>query len=114
MIGRRPIRIAALAAALVSIPLGAGLTAGAAAAPALAPVSASLAGLLSTVADALPMTVLVHGSTLAAAESAVHSAGLTELTSFRKVGIVAATGTAGQVRAARAVSGVRYLENNDQ
>jgi serine protease AprX len=77
-------------------------------------VSAALSGLLATAADALPMTVLVHGSDLAKADNAVRSAGLTKITSFNRIGVVAARGTAGQVRAARAVSGVRYLEANQQ
>lgn len=78
-----------------------------------APVSHTLATLLSTVGDTAPMTVLVHGSDLQAAENAVQDAGLVRITSFRKIGVVAATGTASQVRAARAAAGVVYVENND-
>jgi serine protease AprX len=110
MFGRRW-RLATLAVALVAAPLGIG--APVAAAP-LAPVSAALAGLLATAADPLPMTVLVHGDDLAKADNAVRSAGLTKITSFKRIGVVAARGTAGQVRAARAVSGVRYLEANQR
>jgi serine protease AprX len=99
-----------LAVALVAVPLGLG---GQASATPLAPVSAALSGLLATATDASPMTVLVHGSTAAAAESAAHSAGLATVTRFNKVGVVVARGTAGQVRAARANSGVKYLEANE-
>jgi serine protease AprX len=105
----RRLRVTALAAALVAVPLA--VSSPASAVP-LAPVSAALSGLLATAADALPMTVLVHGNDLAKADSAVRSTGLTKITSFDRIGVVAARGTAGQVRAARAVSGVRYLEAN--
>jgi serine protease AprX len=111
---RRRIRVAAFTLALVALPLGAGAQAAAAPATVLAPVSASLSGLLATAADAAPVTVLVHGTTLAAADEAVRAAGLSKITSFKRVGVVVASGTAGQVRAARSVSGVRYLENNDK
>jgi serine protease AprX len=107
------IRRACVAAAITVLSLG--VTAPAVAAPTspLAPVSASLATTLDTVADALPMSVLVHGSDLAAADAAVRQAGLVKLTSFRRIGVVAATGTAGQVRTARALPGVTYVEAND-
>ncbi len=101
------------AAALVLLPLGIGAPAAAAPGQVLAPLSASLSRVLGTAADALPMTVLVHGRDLATAESAVRQAGLTELTAFRRIGVVAAGGTAAQVRAARALPGVTYVENND-
>src|SRR6266540_1644513 len=111
---RRRLRAAAFTLALVALPLGAGARATAAPATVLAPVSASLSGLLATAADAAPVTVLVHGTSLAAADDAVRAAGLTKITTFKRVGVVVASGTAGQVRAARSVSGVRYLENNDK
>ncbi|HEV2780896.1 MAG TPA: S8 family peptidase [Actinophytocola sp.] len=104
--------VAALATALVAATFGAGVPASAAPGP-LAPVSASLSGLLATAADALPMTVLVHGADLAAADAAVRATGLTRVTSFDRIGVVAAGGTAAQVRAARARPGVRYVEHND-
>ncbi len=101
--------VAAVAAALL-VPLGPP----ASAAPAhLAPLSSSLSATLGAAADALPMTVLVHGTTLAAADAAVAGAGLTKVTSFRRVAVVAATGTAAQVRAVRALPGVTYVEGND-
>ncbi|MGH3762965.1 S8 family serine peptidase [Actinophytocola sp.] len=103
----------ALAAAFALLPMGVGVPAAAAPGPVLAPLSASLARTLGTAADALPMAVLVHGSDLAAADAAVRQSGLTELTSFDRIGVVAATGTASQVRAARALPGVTYVEGND-
>jgi serine protease AprX len=113
MLTRAKAKLALVAAVAATIPFGAGATAGATPAPELAPVSASLSGLLGTVADALPMTVLVHGTSIAAASQAAHAAGLTTLTSFNAIRTVVATGTAGQVRAARSAPGVTYLENND-
>jgi len=107
---RHPTRVAALTMALVALPLGAGAQASA---QPLAPVSAALSSLLATATDALPVTVLVHGNSAAAADGAARSAGLTPVTSFTKIGVVAARGTAGQVRAARANSAVRYLEANE-
>jgi serine protease AprX len=117
MIGRTArgwfLRRVAVAAAAVVVPLGTvGVPASAAPAQVLAPLSASLAHTLGAAADALPMTVLVHGRDLAAADSAVRQAGLSEVTTFRKIDVIAARGTAAQVRAARAKSGVTYLEDN--
>ncbi|MFL6120031.1 S8 family serine peptidase [Actinophytocola sp.] len=110
----RRFQIAVLAAALTFVPaLTFGAAAPAVAAPASAPVSATLAATLGTAADSLPVTVLVHGTDLAAARSAVQRAGLTEVTSFRKIGVVAASGTAGQVRTVRALAGVTYVEGDD-
>lgn len=107
---RRSFRMAVLAAALVLVPVGAQVPAEAGV---LAPVSASLARTLGAAADALPVTVLVHGTDLAAARAAVGQAGLTEVTSFRRIGVVAAAGTAGQVRAVRGLAGVTYVEGDD-
>ncbi|PXY27199.1 S8 family serine peptidase [Prauserella muralis] len=78
-----------------------------------APVSDTLGSLLATASGAARVTALVHGSDLAAAENAVREAGLTRITAFRKIGVVAATGTADQVRAVRQAAGVTYVENND-
>ena len=103
--------LVAAAAAVLLVPLGS--TASAAPPSGLAPLSASLSATLGAAADALPMTVLVHGTDLAAAKAAAGQAGLTEITSFRRIGVVAAAGTAGQVRAVRALPGVTYVEAND-
>ncbi|EHR49692.1 subtilisin-like serine protease [Saccharomonospora marina XMU15] len=79
----------------------------------LAPVSDTLDALLATASGDEPATVLVHGTRLAAAERAVSQAGMTQLTSFRKIAVVAATGTTEQVNALRSADGVTYVENND-
>ncbi|MFI7672856.1 S8 family serine peptidase [Actinophytocola sp. NPDC049390] len=101
--------VAAVAAALL-VPL---VPSAAAAPSVLAPLSSSLSATLGAAADALPVTVLVHGTNLAAADAAVTGAGLTKITSFRRVGVVAAHGTAAEVRAVRALPGVTYVEGND-
>jgi serine protease AprX len=77
--------------------------------------AASLAVLLvavaSPVATAAPVsTVYVHGADIAAAEQAVEAAGLQKLTSFRKIGVVAARGDSAQISSARAKAGVTRVE----
>ncbi|MGA9748887.1 MAG: S8 family serine peptidase, partial [Nocardioides sp.] len=78
----------------------------------LAPVQGFLQGELSDLGVAEQITVLVHGTDLAAANNAVRVAGLTKATSFDRIGVVVARGTKTQVAAARAVPGVTYLEGN--
>ena len=80
--------------------------------PSLAPVQAFLSSQLSTLAAATPTTVLVHGTDIAAARSAVQATGMRSITEFEKIGVVVASGTAGQVEAARSEPGVTYLEGN--
>jgi len=84
----------------------------AAPAPSLAPVQAFLSNQLSTLAAATPTTVLVHGTDIAAARSAVQATGMRSITEFEKIGVVVASGTGGQVEAARSEPGVTYLEGN--
>ncbi|MDT7789201.1 MAG: serine protease AprX [Pseudonocardiales bacterium] len=55
-------------------------------------------------------TVYVHGTDLASAERAVEAAGLQKLTSFRKIGVVAARGTTTQISSARTKPGVSNVE----
>ncbi|HEU5473438.1 MAG TPA: S8 family serine peptidase [Actinophytocola sp.] len=112
--GSRPasLRTAVLGTALALGALALPAPAAAAQVP-LAPVSASLAAVLATAADPLPMTVLVHAADVTAAGEAARTSGLTRLAAFDRIGVVVASGTAGQVRAARATAGVRYLEHND-
>ncbi|MBK1786704.1 S8 family serine peptidase [Prauserella cavernicola] len=105
---RRPWWITASAAVLIL----AGAAPAQSAQP-LAPVSETLGALLSTASGAAPVTALVHGTDLAAAEAAVRDAGLTPITSFSRIGVVAASGTADEVAAVRSAPGVAYVENND-
>ncbi|WP_116040625.1 S8 family peptidase [Amycolatopsis palatopharyngis] len=103
----------AIAAAVVVLPVTGAVPATADTQESLTPVSDTLGALLSSAAGSASVTTLVHGTDLAAAERAVSEAGMQRITSFRKIGVVAAKGTADQVRQVRAADGVTYLENND-
>ncbi|HEY0638640.1 MAG TPA: S8 family serine peptidase [Pseudonocardiaceae bacterium] len=104
-----------LAGALAGVLAAAVLVAApAAAAPApstLAPLSASLVTQLAA-ATGLPMPIMVHGSTLAAADAAVVATGMTRVASFDRIGVVVARATPAQVAAARSLPGVTYLEGD--
>ncbi|MGH3821693.1 MAG: S8 family serine peptidase [Pseudonocardiaceae bacterium] len=92
---------------------GASLTAiPASAEPALAPLSPTLVGQLLSAASPR-VAVMVHGATLADAERAVSATGMRRVTTFRKIGVVAASATRQQVEAARTQPGVTYLEGNE-
>jgi serine protease AprX len=79
---------------------------------ALAPVQPWLADQLGLLRSATPTTVLVHGTDTAAATKAVQAAGLRQVTTFRAIGVVVATGLPAQVQAVRAQPGVTYVEGN--
>jgi serine protease AprX len=78
----------------------------------LAPVQDFLAGQLAGLAAAVPTTVLVHGTDIDAARSAVQAAGLRPVTEYERIGVVVASGTADQIEQARRQPGVTYLEGN--
>ncbi|MCU1668365.1 MAG: exported protein of unknown function, putative Peptidase domain [Blastococcus sp.] len=78
----------------------------------LAPVQPFLSGQLAGLRGATPTTVLVHGTGVAAARSAVTATGMRLVTTFDRIGVAVASGTASQVRAARSQPGVTYLEGN--
>jgi serine protease AprX len=96
--------LSAVVAAMIATP--------AHAAPAPAPVQDFLAGQLSTLGAAVPTTVLVHGTDIAAARAAVDATGMRLVTEFERIGVAVASGTADQVEAARSEPGVTYLEGN--
>lgn len=75
----------------------------------LPPVSKELAALLDG-APFLSQIVLVHGQDAAAAERAVHGAGMRKIVDFRKVGVVIAEASKSEVEDARSRPGVTYLE----
>jgi subtilisin family serine protease len=102
-------RLGAVSGAVV---LGALIATPASAAPSPAPVQDFLAGQLGTLAAATPTTVLVHGTDIAAARAAVAATGMRPVTEFKRIGVAVATGTAGQIQAARTKPGVTYLEGN--
>lgn len=76
-----------------------------------APLSPSLVEQLPQAADG-PIPVLVHGATLADAQRAVGSTGMAPITTFGKIGVVAARANEEQIQAARSQPGVTYLEGN--
>src|SRR5215218_7554854 len=86
------------------------LAAPAQAAPSAAPVQDFLADQLSTLTGAT--TVLVHGTDIAASRAAVAATGMRVITEFERIGVVVASGSAGQIQAAGAEPGVTYLEGN--
>jgi serine protease AprX len=78
----------------------------------LAPVQPWLSQQLDVLDAATPTTVLVHGTDLEAARSAVRAAGLTTNTTFDRIGVVVATGLPAQVQLVRSQPGVTYVEGN--
>ncbi|SNR45660.1 serine protease AprX [Haloechinothrix alba] len=79
----------------------------------LAPIGDSLGEVLSGHSDSEPVSVFVHGTDVAAADQAIADAGMDRLTAFDRVGVVAASGTAGQVDEVRDADGITYVENNN-
>jgi len=75
-------------------------------------VAPGLADELTGMGAAEKATVLVHGSDLAAANTAVSDSGMAKLTSFDKIAVVVARGTTDQISEARATPGVTYVEGN--
>lgn len=103
-------RTIAVASAALMLPIGA-VSAEAAFDPP-APVSGALGGLLGKVSDTTKLTVLVHGTDVAAANRAIQNAGMRKVSSFDKIGVVAASGTADQVSRVRDEAGITYVEHN--
>jgi serine protease AprX len=79
--------------------------------PALVALSPSLMSELQP-AGAGPLSVMVHGATLADAERAVAVTGMRRVTSFNKIGVVVARASEQQIQAARRQPGVIYLEGD--
>lgn len=75
-------------------------------------VSAHLAERLDSMSG--PAAVMVHGGTLEQARAAVAATGMTAVTSFDKIGVVVATGTASQIQAVRSEPGVTFVEGNQK
>jgi serine protease AprX len=76
------------------------------------PVQPYLSRVLAKAGATTPVTVLVHGRDIAAARDAVRSSGLRMVTTFDRIGVAVARGTATQVQAAGRAPGVTYLEGN--
>jgi serine protease AprX len=108
---------AALATLLTLPAAGASPAAGAATSASSAGSSAAdvqdyLAGQLSRLGPLGRTTVLVHGTDLAAARSAVRTSGMSVSTSFDRIGVVVSRGTKAQIEQVRKQPGVTYLEGN--
>ena len=103
-------RLGVLAAAALLVPALAGPSASAASSG--APVQPWLAHQLSTVSATQVLPVMVHGTDIDTARRAVSASGLSLVTTYDKIGVAVARGTASQVRAAGQQPGVTYLEGN--
>ncbi len=81
-------------------------------APQQANVSDFLAGQLSGLTGST--TVMVHGTSIAAAREAVAAAGMTKRGEFEAIGVVIARASKSQVEAVRSAPGVTYVEGGAQ
>ncbi len=75
-------------------------------------VSDFLAGQLTRLDLGERTTVMVHGTTLAAADRAVSATGMSRTMSFDQIGVVVARATRTQIAAVRLQPGVTYVEGN--
>jgi serine protease AprX len=107
---RRALGVGSLAAVVAAATFAA--PASAAPSAAGAPVQDFLADQLADLAAGAPTTVMVHGTDIDAARSAVSAAGLRLVTEFERIGVVVASGSAAQIETARTRPGVTYLEGN--
>ncbi|HET7351160.1 MAG TPA: S8 family serine peptidase [Marmoricola sp.] len=107
---RIPASIAAAAATVFAVGLAA--PAPASAEEPLAEVSSFLGKQLTSLTG--KTTVLVHGSSLAAANDAVRAAGMARSVTFRKIDVVGAVGTKAQIQDLRSKPGVEYVEGAAQ
>lgn len=79
--------------------------------PMLVTLSPSLVSELLS-ASSGPISVMVHGATLADAQRAVAATGMRRVTTFDTIGVVVAQATKQQIVAARTQPGVTYLEGD--
>lgn len=99
-----------LAASATFVVGGTASASGQAAAP--ADVSAFLARQLTSLTGST--TVMVHGSSLAAARDAVSASGMDKTGEFSRIGVVVANATASEIAAVRTAPGVTYVEGGAQ
>jgi subtilisin family serine protease len=110
LLASRPLAIAALGLAFavgLTVP---GSTAASGAAS--TPVQPHLANQLAGTSASQVLTVMVHADEVTTAKSAVAASGLRLVTTFDKIGVAVAKGTASQVKTAGQQQGVTYLEGN--
>lgn len=79
----------------------------------LAPIADSLEEVLSSVTGSDVVSVLVHGTDTAAAESAIAEVGMDSGVSFDSIDVVSASGSADAVNTLRADDDVTYVEHNE-
>ncbi|GAA5129843.1 S8 family serine peptidase [Haloechinothrix salitolerans] len=77
-----------------------------------APIDPWLASKLDAVSATEDLTVLIHGTSLAAARSGAERAGLERLGDLERIGVTIARGTPPQVTLAARQAGVSYVEGN--
>lgn len=79
-------------------------------------INADVQSFLATQLASLPVAgrteVLVHGTDIAAARGAVSATGMKLITTYDKIGVAAARGTAAQIAVAGNQPGITYLEGN--
>lgn len=110
---RRASRPLALAVAGLAVTLGLTVPASTAASGAsAAPVQPYLKTVLAKASATTVLTVMVHADDVRTATAAVTASGLRLVTTFDKIGVAVAKGTAGQVQTAGQQQGVTYLEGN--
>jgi serine protease AprX len=107
---RIPASLAAAAATVLAVGLAAPTPASAE--EPLAEVSSFLGKQLTSLTG--KTTVLVHGSSLAAANDAVRATGMKKSVTFRKIDVVGAVGTKAQIQDLRSEPGVEYVEGGAQ
>lgn len=98
--------------AVAGLLAGATLAAPAGASEGDARIQPFLADQLDDLSSSAFAVALVHGTDLAAADSAVKNAGMKEASSFDKIGVVAAVGTKEQIQDVRSQPGVTFVEGN--
>lgn len=103
---------AAVLAATATLTTGGGASAAGQSGPERANVSDFLAGQLSGLTGRT--TVMVHGTSIAAARQAVSATGMSRSGEFRKIGVVIANATKTQIEAVRSQPGVTYVEGGAQ
>src|SRR4029453_15018478 len=94
-LARRALGVGSLAAVVAAATFAA--PASAAPSAAGAPVQDFLADQLADLAAGAPTTVMVHGTDIDAARSAVSAAGLRLVTEFERIGVAVASGSAAQI-----------------
>src|SRR5436190_10636483 len=110
---RRPLRTALATGVIASVAAVTTLaTMPASVASQSAPVQDFLARQLGKLGSSGVTTVLVHGSSLSAANNAVSASGLKRTMTFSRIDVVVARGTKAQIQKAGTQPGVTYLEGN--